>query len=38
MGVLVNRRATTLAASIVALIIVGLNLFLLFDVFVGVSL
>ena len=36
MGTLVNRKLTTLAASIVALIIVGLNLYLLFDVFSGV--
>ncbi len=38
MGVLVNRGWTTVVASIVAMIIVGLNLFLLFDVFIGVGL
>jgi manganese transport protein len=36
MGTLVNRKMTTLVASFVALIIVGLNLYLLFDVFKGV--
>ena len=35
MGTLVNRSVTTLIASVVALLIVGLNLYLLFDVFVG---
>jgi manganese transport protein len=36
MGVLVNRRITTIAASLVAALIVGLNLFLLYQtIFVG---
>ncbi len=35
MGALVNRRTTTIAASLVAAIIVGLNLFLLYSVFAG---
>lgn len=35
MGGLVNRRATTIAASLVATVIVGLNLYLLYDVFTG---
>jgi manganese transport protein len=35
MGTLVNRRLTTLAATLVALVIVVLNLYLLFDVFLG---
>jgi manganese transport protein len=35
MGVLVNRRATTVAASIVAALIVALNMFLLYQTFVG---
>jgi manganese transport protein len=38
MGVLVNHRWTTVAATIVAMLIVALNLFLLYDVFVGVGL
>jgi manganese transport protein len=33
MGVLVNRRITTIAASIVATMIVGLNIFLLAQTF-----
>ena len=33
MGALVNRRPTTLAASVVAMVIIGLNLFLLYDTF-----
>ena len=35
MGSLVNRGATTVIASAVALLIVMLNLYLLFDVFLG---
>ena len=35
MGVLVNRRATTVAAAVVAGLIVALNLFLLYGLFVG---
>lgn len=35
MGVLTNRRATTLAASVVAALIVGLNFFLLYQTFFG---
>jgi manganese transport protein len=35
MGVLVNRRLTTALASIVAAIIVGLNIFLLYEIFFG---
>jgi len=35
MGVLVNRRFTTLAASAVAAVIVALNLFLLKQTFFG---
>jgi manganese transport protein len=35
MGRLVNRSATTLVASAVAMLIVILNLYLLFDVFIG---
>jgi Mn2+/Fe2+ NRAMP family transporter len=31
MGVLVNRRVTTVAASVIATIIVSLNIFLLVD-------
>ncbi|MEO5511938.1 MAG: Nramp family divalent metal transporter [Longimicrobiales bacterium] len=38
MGVLVNKKWTTLVASLVALVIVGLNMFLLFDVFIGLGL
>ncbi len=37
MGVLVNRKGTTLVASIVALMIVGLNMYLLYDVFMGLA-
>ncbi|MBF6614485.1 MAG: Nramp family divalent metal transporter [Chloroflexi bacterium] len=33
MGVLVNRRVTTIATSLIAAVIVGLNLFLLYSVF-----
>jgi manganese transport protein len=36
MGTLVNRKLTTIVAAFVALIIVGLNLYLLFDMFQGV--
>ena len=35
MGALVNRRATTLAASVVAALIIGLNGFLLYQTFFG---
>ena len=35
MGPLVNRRSTTLLASVVAALIIGLNGFLLFDTFLG---
>jgi manganese transport protein len=36
MGTLVNRKLTTIVAAFVALIIVGLNLYRLFDMFQGV--
>jgi len=35
MGVLVNRRLTTMIASIVAALIIGLNIFLLYQTFFG---
>ncbi len=35
MGVLVNRRTTTIAATIVAAMIIGLNVFLLYQTFLG---
>ena len=35
MGVLVNRRATTVAASLVAAVIIALNLFLLYQTAAG---
>ena len=35
MGVLVNRRATTAAAAVLAVVIVGLNIFLLYQTFFG---
>jgi Mn2+/Fe2+ NRAMP family transporter len=35
MGVLVNRRVTTLAASVVAVLIIVLNLYLLYQTFLG---
>jgi manganese transport protein len=35
MGVLVNRRVTTVAASLVAAVIISLNLFLLYQLFTG---
>jgi manganese transport protein len=35
MGVLVNRRATTLLIWCIALAIIALNLFLLFQIFIG---
>jgi manganese transport protein len=35
MGELVNRRLTTITASIVALLIIALNLFLLYQIFFG---
>jgi manganese transport protein len=35
MGVLVNRRATTIAASIMAAVIIALNLYLLYQTFFG---
>jgi manganese transport protein len=35
MGVLVNRRLTTVLASLVAVLIVALNFFLLFQIFFG---
>jgi manganese transport protein len=35
MGVLVNKRITTIAASVVAALIIALNLFLLYQIFFG---
>ena len=35
MGTLVNRRITTIAASLAAALIIALNLFLLYQVFFG---
>jgi manganese transport protein len=35
MGGLVNRRATTVVASVVAALIIALNAFLLYGTFVG---
>ena len=35
MGVLVNRRTTTGAAAVVAALIIGLNIFLLYQTFFG---
>jgi manganese transport protein len=35
MGTLVNQRVTTIAASLAALLIISLNLFLLYQVFFG---
>ena len=35
MGALVNRRATTAVASVVAALIIGLNAFLLYQTFFG---
>jgi manganese transport protein len=35
MGVLVNHRLTTIAASLVAALIVALNIFLLYETFFG---
>ena len=35
MGELVNRRATTVLASIVAAMIISLNVFLLYETFFG---
>jgi manganese transport protein len=35
MGILVNRRLTTVAASAVAMLVVALNLYLLFTLFGG---
>ena len=35
MGVLVNRRLTTMIAGIVAALIIGLNIFLLYQTFFG---
>ena len=35
MGALVNRRQTTVLASVVAAMIIGLNAFLLYDTFFG---
>jgi manganese transport protein len=35
MGTLVNRRCTTFAASVVAAIIIGLNVFLIYDTLLG---
>jgi Mn2+/Fe2+ NRAMP family transporter len=32
MGVLVNRRPTTILASLVTLLIIGLNVFLLYEI------
>ena len=35
MGALVNRRITTVVAGIVAVLIIALNLFLLYETFTG---
>jgi manganese transport protein len=35
MGALVNRRATTIAGAAIAAIIISLNVFLLYDTFLG---
>jgi manganese transport protein len=35
MGTLVNRRATTIAGAAIAVIIISLNVFLLYDTLVG---
>jgi manganese transport protein len=35
MGALVNRRGTTVLASIVAALIISLNVFLLYETFLG---
>ena len=35
MGALVNRRATTAVASVVAALIISLNVFLLYETFFG---
>jgi manganese transport protein len=35
MGELVNKRVTTLVASVVAALIIALNVFLLFETFFG---
>ena len=35
MGALVNRRATTAVAGVVAALIIGLNVFLLYQTFFG---
>ena len=35
MGALVNRRITTVAATVIAVLIVSLNIFLLYQVFFG---
>jgi Mn2+/Fe2+ NRAMP family transporter len=35
MGQLANRRATTVAASVMAALIIALNLFLLYRTFLG---
>ena len=35
MGALVNRRATTVAASVVAALIIALNVFLIYETFLG---
>jgi manganese transport protein len=35
MGTLVNRRATTIAASLIAAVIIGLNVFLIYDTLLG---
>jgi hypothetical protein len=35
MGALVNRKITTFAVSVVAALVIGLNLFLLYQIFLG---
>jgi manganese transport protein len=35
MGTLVNRRATTVAASLIAAVIIALNVFLIYDTLLG---
>jgi manganese transport protein len=35
MGVLVNHKITTIVTSVIALLIIGLNMFLLFQTFFG---
>jgi len=35
MGVLTNRKSTTVIASLISSLIIGLNLFLLYQIFIG---